>query len=98
MVKTNSHKIVNTVTKSIVTLSLLNIPPTTENKMMATASLIIPSPKTMENNFGYFVGLIIVSAATESDAQIVALYLMIRELERRMISFIFVHLLIHSIL
>lgn len=45
---------------------------------MATASLTIPSPKIMENSFGYLLGLIIVSAATESEAQIVALYLIIR--------------------
>lgn len=41
--------------------------------MMATASLIMPSPKTIENSLGYLAGLIIVSAATESEAQIVAL-------------------------
>lgn len=40
--------------------------------MMATASLIIPSPNTIEKSFGYSPGLIIVNAATESVAQIVA--------------------------
>lgn len=45
---------------------------------MATASLTIPSPKTIENSFGYLAGLIIVRAATESEAQIVALYFIIR--------------------
>lgn len=49
--------------------------------MIATASLIIPSPNTIENNFGYLLGLIIVKAATESDAQIVALYLTIKAVE-----------------
>ncbi len=52
--------------------------PTTLNSMMATASFIIPSPKTIENNFGYLFGFIIVNAATESDAQIVALYFIIK--------------------
>ena len=44
---------------------------------MATASLIMPSPKTIENNLGYYLGLIIVNAATLSVAQIVALNLTI---------------------
>jgi len=35
----------------------------------------------MEKSLGYFAGLIIVSAATESDAQIVALYLIINASE-----------------
>jgi hypothetical protein len=47
--------------------------------MIATASLIIPSPKIIENNFGYLSDLIIVKAATESVAHIVALYLTISE-------------------
>lgn len=55
-----------------------NISPTTLNRMMATASLIIPSPNTIEKSLGYLVGLIMVRAATESDAQIVALYLTMR--------------------
>lgn len=49
--------------------------------MIATASFIIPSPNTIENNFGYFAGFIIVRAATESDAQIVALYFMIKAVD-----------------
>ncbi len=40
--------------------------------IIATASLIIPSPNTTLNSFGYFSGLIIVSAATESVAETVA--------------------------
>lgn len=40
----------------------------------------MPSPKTIENNLGYLLGLIIVRAATESEAQMVALYLMIKAL------------------
>lgn len=45
--------------------------------MMATASLTIPSPKIIENSLGNSLALIKVSAATESVAEIVALYLMI---------------------
>jgi phosphoenolpyruvate-protein kinase (PTS system EI component) len=48
---------------------------TTLKSIIATASLTMPSPKTMEKSLGYLAGLIIVSAATESDAHIVALYL-----------------------
>jgi hypothetical protein len=44
---------------------------------MATASFTIPSPKIIENSLGYLSDLIIVKAATESVAQIVALYLTI---------------------
>lgn len=40
--------------------------------MIETASLTIPSPNTTLNNFGYLLGLIIVNAATESVAHIVA--------------------------
>jgi hypothetical protein len=40
--------------------------------MMATASLIIPSPNTIENSLGYSLAFIIVKAATESVAQMVA--------------------------
>lgn len=42
------------------------------NIIIATASLTIPSPNTTLNNFGYLSALIIVKAATESVAQIVA--------------------------
>ena len=42
------------------------------NIMIATASFTIPSPNTTLNNFGYLSALIIVKAATESVAQIVA--------------------------
>jgi hypothetical protein len=59
-----------------------NIPPTTLKRMMATASLTIPSPNTTENSLGYFSGLMIVKAATLSVAQIVALNLTIRAVER----------------
>jgi hypothetical protein len=52
--------------------------PTTLKRIMETASLIIPYPNTIANNFGYLLGFIIVNAATESDAHIVALYLIIR--------------------
>ncbi len=43
--------------------------------MMATASLTMPYPKMMEKSLGYFAGLMSVSAATESVAEMVALYL-----------------------
>lgn len=56
----------------------LNNSPTTLNRIIATASLTIPSPNTIENSFGYVFDLIIVKAATESEAQIVALYLIMR--------------------
>lgn len=42
------------------------------NKIIATASFTIPSPNIMEKSFGYLSALIIVNAATESVAQIVA--------------------------
>lgn len=45
---------------------------TDKNKIIDTASLTIPSPNTTLNNLGYFFGLIIVKAATESVAHIVA--------------------------
>jgi hypothetical protein len=48
--------------------------PTTRKRIMATASLTIPYPKTIENSLGYLSDLIMVNAATESVAQIVALY------------------------
>lgn len=41
-------------------------------RMIDTASFTIPSPNTTLNSFGYLLGLIIVNAATESVAQIVA--------------------------
>jgi hypothetical protein len=47
--------------------------------MIATASLTIPSPKMMENILGNSVALMRVSAATESVAEMVALYLTIRD-------------------
>lgn len=43
--------------------------------MMATASLTMPYPKMMEKSLGYLAGLMSVSAATESVAEMVALYL-----------------------
>ena len=82
MVRMNSPSICTMVPNLMVTPSSLKIPPTTVNRMIATASLIIPSPNTIENSLGYLLGLIMVKAATESEAQIVALYLMIRALER----------------
>lgn len=58
--------------------------PTTLNKMIATASLTIPSPKITEKSLGCYDGLIRVRAATESVALMVALYLIIRAVERTM--------------
>jgi hypothetical protein len=55
-----------------------NILPTTLNKMIATASFTIPYPKIIENILGNFIESIRVKAATESVAEIVALYLTIR--------------------
>lgn len=52
--------------------------PTTLNRMIATASLTMPYPKMIENNCGNSLDLIRVSAATESVAEMVALYLTIR--------------------
>lgn len=49
-----------------------NISRTDRNKIMATASLTMPSPKTIEKSLGNFLGFIMVRAATESVAQIVA--------------------------
>ena len=46
--------------------------------MMATASLTIPYPKIMEKSLGCMTGLMRVRAATESVADIVAEYFMIR--------------------
>ncbi len=43
--------------------------------MMATASLTIPSPKIIEKSLGNCEESISVSAATESVAEMVALYL-----------------------
>lgn len=51
--------------------------PTTLKRIIATASFTIPSPKIIENSFGYCEGLIIVKAATLSVAHIVALNLTI---------------------
>jgi hypothetical protein len=45
---------------------------------MATASFTIPYPKIIENILGNFIESIRVNAATESVADIVALYLTIR--------------------
>jgi hypothetical protein len=47
--------------------------------MIATASLTMPSPKMMENILGNSEALMRVSAATESVAEMVALYLTIRD-------------------
>lgn len=57
---------------------LSNIPPTTLNRMIATASFTIPSPKMIENILGNYDALMRVNAATESVADMVALYLTIR--------------------
>ena len=70
--------------------------PTTWNRMIATASFTIPSPKTIEKSLGYLFGLIIVRAATESDAQMVALYLMINAVDSTISVLIFPHYLINS--
>jgi hypothetical protein len=63
---------------------LSNIPPisnillpTTLKRIIATASLTIPYPNIIENIFGNFIESINVRAATESVAEIVALYLTI---------------------
>jgi len=64
-------------------ISLFNLYlPTTLNRIIATASLIIPSPNITENNLGYCNGLISVSAATESVAQIVALNFMMKTVDK----------------
>ena len=52
--------------------------PTTLNKMIATASLTIPYPNIIENILGNSDDLIKVKAATESVADMVALYLIIK--------------------
>ena len=57
---------------------ITNILPTTLNNIMATASFTIPYPKIIENILGNFIESIRVNAATESVADIVALYLTIR--------------------
>lgn len=53
---------------------------------MATASFINPSPKTIENSFGYSCGLMMVRAATASDAQIVAENFTINDISNLMCS------------
>ena len=69
----NFNKILKTVPAVI---EVYSFPPkifkTDLKRIIATASFTIPSPKTIENSLGYFWGLIIVRAATESVAQIVA--------------------------
>lgn len=52
--------------------------PTTLKRMMATASLTMPSPNIIENSCGNSLDLISVRAATESVAEMVALYLTMR--------------------
>ena len=54
--------------------------------MMATASLTIPYPKMIENILGNLIESISVSAATESVADIVALYLTINPVYNLTIS------------
>lgn len=54
------------------------------NRIIATASLTIPSPKMTEKSLGCYEGLIRVRAATESVALMVALNLIIRAVERTM--------------
>ncbi len=56
--------------------------PTTLKRMIATASLTIPSPKMMENILGNSDALMRVRAATESVAEMVALYLIMRVVSR----------------
>lgn len=53
------------------------MPPTTLNKMIATASFTIPYPKIIEKSLGNLLASMSVSAATESVAEMVAAYLMI---------------------
>ena len=81
MFERNFQKIVKRMIGALPSGGSSKISPTTLNNIIATASLIIPSPNTMENNLGYLLGLIIVKAATESEAQIVALYLIINPIE-----------------
>lgn len=50
---------------------------TAPNKIIETASFTIPSPKIIENSFGYLSGLIIANAQTVSVAQSVAEYISI---------------------
>ena len=52
--------------------------PTTLNRIIATASFTIPYPKIIENSCGNSLDFISVSAATESVAEIVALYFTIK--------------------
>lgn len=47
-------------------------------RIIATASLTMPYPKMMEKSLGWVAGLMRVRAATESVADMVALYLMMR--------------------
>jgi hypothetical protein len=65
-------------------LNLDNNLPTTLNRMMATASLTMPSPKMTEKSLGCCEGLIRVKAATESVALMVALNLIINTVDRTM--------------
>lgn len=67
----NNSKI--TVPVRIVSPVELTIESTESKRIIATASLRRPSPKTILNNFGYAALLIKVSAAIASEAHIVAL-------------------------
>lgn len=55
-----------------------SILPTTLNNIIATASFTIPYPNMIENILGNFMESMRVNAATESVADMVALYLTIR--------------------
>lgn len=71
--RTKLFNMINIVVKPIVyACSPPNISNTDLNRIIATASFIIPSPNIIENNLGYLSAFIIVKAATESVAQIVA--------------------------
>lgn len=61
--------------------------------IIETASFIIPSPNMTLNSFGYLSGLIIVNAATQSEAQTVAENIIIFSTLRIMISSLLVTLI-----
>lgn len=72
--------IIPNIYPAVILISLVLIPGrslTEENKIIETASLTMPSPNIIENSFGYFSGLIIVKAQTESVAHRVAEYIRI---------------------
>lgn len=91
-----SPRIPKTIIKADLSVWWSKMSPSTLKRMIATASLTMPSPNTIAKSLGYLLGLIIVRAATESEAQIVALYLMIREVLRTTLVLILLHSRIQS--